>query len=221
MGDAVPDKPVHLSLLRVSACAAPRRARVSQSACSVQSELRGGVARIGSWIFKVHTAEAVEPYLSPHGPRPRLHTCHRAGGARLNGGSLLTSSADKRDASSSMALSANHRAGPRNRISVLEGEAREETACPDRELPLCAADTYPQTLACGLPFEVQRAEFKAGHPGAKLAAVPAEEQAAASHHLHSARPTLSDHYPEFLSCLEEPLGLAEWQGALWESVLFL
>lgn len=30
---------------------------------------------------------------------------------------------------------------------------REETACPDRELPLCTADTYPQTLACGLPFE--------------------------------------------------------------------
>lgn len=36
---------------------------------------------------------------------------------------------------------------------VLEVEAQEEAASPDRELPLHRAGAYPQTLACGLPFE--------------------------------------------------------------------
>lgn len=36
---------------------------------------------------------------------------------------------------------------------VLELEAQEEAASPDRELPLHTAETYPQTLACGLSFE--------------------------------------------------------------------
>ena len=48
---------------------------------------------------------------------PHLHTCHRTGCARLNESSLLTSSADKRDVTSAVALSANHWAGPWNRIS--------------------------------------------------------------------------------------------------------
>lgn len=38
-------------------------------------------------------------------------------------------------------------------FSVLELEAQEEAASPDRELPLHTAESYPQTLACGLPFE--------------------------------------------------------------------
>ena len=36
---------------------------------------------------------------------------------------------------------------------VLELEAQVEAASPDRELPLHRAETYPQTLACGVPFE--------------------------------------------------------------------
>lgn len=36
---------------------------------------------------------------------------------------------------------------------VWELEALEDAASPDRELPLRTTATYPQTIACGLPFE--------------------------------------------------------------------
>ncbi|KAI3372360.1 hypothetical protein L3Q82_022857 [Scortum barcoo] len=62
-----------------------------------------GLPRGTGWL----APKMVWQYLSSHVPHPRLHTCHQTRCARLNESSLLTSSADKRDVTSGVALSAN------------------------------------------------------------------------------------------------------------------
>lgn len=113
-------QPVHFFLLCISACVALRWAQVSQSSCLVAVRPSRQFVWIGSWISKSScslrfpqgtywlTPKMVRQKLSSHVPHPHLHICHQTHRTRLNESSLLTSSADKWDVTSSVALSANH-----------------------------------------------------------------------------------------------------------------
>jgi len=75
-----------LSAVHISMCRSASGSGFSELLLGAVGPSRRRRVRIGSWISKsscsgASSGHVAEPYLSPHGPRPRLHTCHRTGRA--------------------------------------------------------------------------------------------------------------------------------------------